>query len=450
LNGLGNALVSRFDRFNNLDDLNEAILIYKGAVSLLTDEDFRKALWLSNLGIAKKKLFLESGHLSDLNDGVDSLTDAVRLCPDGHARKASLFFNLATAMYTRFFRLGDENDYAQAIASYTSAACSQNAPASVRFQTAVWWAQLPQFNKFKGSIGGPAMKWNELKELMKLGPDSVEVDRVISSRLESWFNPEQKLGIPSEEWSESIPAYTVALGILPELSWLGSSIRDRHHQMAAVGKVVRDAVGTAINAHQYNKAVEWLEQGRSVIWGQILELRTPVDALKQTHLELAEKFLLLSAQLEDAGTRGHSLQREPLDSGGQYHGVAHARNLLLKEIRALPHFNRFLLPKTMSALFSAAERGPVVILSTSSWGTCDALVLMPGLDSEVLRIDLPAFTMQYAETLEETLRRLLREGGRGMKREGKMAPEAEFADILAELWERIAKPVLVGIGYNVS
>jgi hypothetical protein len=75
---------------------------------------------------------------------------------------------------------------------------------------------------------------------------------------------------------------------------------------------------------------------------------------------------------------------------------------------------------------------------------------MPGLDSEVLRIDLPAFTMQHAETLEETLRRLLREGGRGMKREGKMAPEAEFADILAELWERIAKPVLVGIGYNVS
>ncbi|KAJ7890443.1 hypothetical protein B0H13DRAFT_2665973 [Mycena leptocephala] len=158
---------------------------------------------------------------------------------------------------------------------------------------------------------------------------------------------QRKLSIPLEgQWTKSMPAFRTALELLPELSWLGLSVRDRHHHIVTAGQVVRDAVGTAINACEYGTALEWLEQGRSVIWGQILELRTPVDALKHSHPVLAEKFLLLSRQLEDAGTRDTSLQPglmdrhwESLHSAGQrYHAAANARNLLLKEIRALHKF----------------------------------------------------------------------------------------------------------------
>jgi hypothetical protein len=258
-----------------------------------------------------------------------------------------------------------------------------------------------------------------------------------------------------------MPAFRTALELLPELSWLGLSVRDRHHHLVTAGQVVRDAVGTAINACEYGTALEWLEQGRSVIWGQILELRTPVDALKHSHPVLAEKFLLLSRQLEDAGTRDTSLQPglmdrhwESLHSAGQrYHAAANARNLLLKEIRALHKFDRFLLPKTMSEHSRAAQKGLVVILNVNSWQICDALVLMSGPNHDVLRIPLPEFSTSIAEALEESLRSLLRENGRGEgldgKREGKMSPEDEFAHILSELWNRVAKPILEGIGYKV-
>jgi hypothetical protein len=441
--------MTRFNRLDDLSDLNEAIMLYKRNASLLTDSDYQKALWMNNLGIAQKKLFLKSENIADLNDAISALNDASCLCPDGHPQRAKFLANFAAAVLLRYSQFGDENDYEKAITAFTSAVYSRNAPASVRFKTAVLWARLPQANKFKESVGGPGLRWNEFERLMKLDSESLEFRQFVGNRSESWGASRGDLGILVEGWSESIPAFTAALDILPELSWLGLSIRDRHYHIVAAGEVVREAVGTAINAHEYGRAVEWLEQGRSIIWGQILELRTPVDALKQSHPDLAEKLLLFSTQLEGAGTRDISLHWELLQlAGDRYHEVAHARDLLLKEIRALPKFSRFLLPKTMSEISLAAEHGPVVILNVSLWQTA-ALVLMPGFVEEILYIPLPEFHIERIDALEKSLRGLVWEG-RGMKREGRMPPEAEFADILSELWKRVAKPILEGIGYSVS
>ncbi|KAJ7839739.1 CHAT domain-containing protein [Mycena leptocephala] len=261
-----------------------------------------------------------------------------------------------------------------------------------------------------------------------------------------------------------MPAYTVALNLLPELSCLGLSFGDRHHHLSKAGTMVRGAVGTAIKINQYDKAVEWVEQGRSVIWGQILELRTPLDALKETRPDLAEKLMVLSMQLEGAASRGTSEQMaqavfagqqsevEPIQVAAQrYHEAAHARDQLLKEIRALHEFDRFLLPKTMSELSLVMERGPVVILSVSTWA-CDALVLMPGLGEEVLHIPLPDFSIGHAEAFGKSLDSLVGHSGRGERlvgrREGNVDPEAQFAYILRELWKLVAKPVLAGLGYT--
>ncbi|KAF8175497.1 CHAT domain-containing protein [Mycena galopus ATCC 62051] len=453
LNGLGISLGMRFERLYDPGDLNEAVVMFKEAASFVTDNDFLKPLYLTNLGQARKTLFLKSGNLSDLNDAISNLTDAVHLCADYDPRKASLLLNFAAALHTRFRRTESENDYKQVIDACASAACSKNAPTSDRFRAAVLWAQHPQRRKLKDSSGMPA--WDQVDRLLKLGWESAEV-RQFYHDLTCGSN---RFAIPIEIFTDSIPAYTIALELLPELSWLGLSLRDRHHRILAAGKVVRDAVATAIRARQYGKAVQWLEQGRSVSWGQILKLRNPVEALKQSHPGLADKLILLSTELEDTGTRNTSLQPdlmgqrwEPLQSSRQrYHEAAHTRGLLLKEIRALPNFDRFLLPSTMAELSLAAERGPVVILIVSGWGT-SALALMPGMNEEVLSIPLLNFTIVDAQALEASLRTLLRDNGRGErlvgKQEGKMAPEAKFAQILSELWQRVAKPVLEGIGYT--
>ena len=78
-------------------------------------------------------------------------------------------------------------------------------------------------------------------------------------------------------------------------------------------------------------AIEWLEQGRSIVWGQLLQLRNPVDDLKHEHPDLATKLQYLSSSLE--GTSDQQLPSpgdQPLleESAKQYHELAHKRNEL--------------------------------------------------------------------------------------------------------------------------
>jgi hypothetical protein len=164
--------------------------------------------------------------------------------------------------------------------------------------------------------------------------------------------------------SSLLRAYTTAIKLLPELAWLGLSITDRHHHLSQVGQVVRDAASAAIAVHDYQKAVEWLDQGCSVIWGQLLNLRTPVDELREHHPGL-------STLLETAGTQSNAvadgIKAQPLESIAQRsHAHALRRNDVLQQIRELSGFERFLLSKPISELLQAAKMGPVAILNISS------------------------------------------------------------------------------------
>ncbi|KAJ7880844.1 CHAT domain-containing protein [Mycena leptocephala] len=248
-------------------------------------------------------------------------------------------------------------------------------------------------------------------------------------------------------------AYSVAMDLLPELVWLGLSIRDRHHHLLKASEVVRHAAAVAIALGHFQQAVEWLEQGRSVIWNQLLNLRTPVDILDNSHPELAQQLLSLSFQLDGSGTHVSDLEptkstmhQSPQSSANQAHQNALAREQLLQKIRELKGFERFLLPKTISELSQAAQHGPVVILN-STHGQCDALILIPGLDDDVMHVALTNAKPMNVESMAQSLCHLVRGGPERIvwKREGQMNPEEEFAQLLSELWLGIVKPVLEGL-----
>jgi hypothetical protein len=248
----------------------------------------------------------------------------------------------------------------------------------------------------------------------------------------------------------------MSLDLLPVLAWLGLSIKDRHYHIVRAGKMARNAATAAIAAGLPGVAVEWLERGRSIIWGQLLNLRTPVDDLRNKHPVLAEKFIFLSAQLERTGIRGgetnatNPLTQAP--NAQRSHDQALERNTLLEDIRRLEGFDRFLLPKAMSELSKAAQGGPVVILNISD-DRCDALVLSPGAP-DVIHIILPEFTPEDAENLSQSLHALVHHRGRNERlmgqREGNLDPEEVFGLILSELWTKLVKPVLNALNITVS
>ncbi|KAJ7893570.1 CHAT domain-containing protein, partial [Mycena leptocephala] len=437
LNHLGNVLQRRFERLGDLHDLDKSISLFRAALQLTPDEYSRKAFMLNNIGTAFKARFDHLKNPSDLNASVSSHEEAVQLIPDNHPDKALNLNSLASSLQSRFrlqkninditrsillsttalvsipdghpdrplilntlgnsflirFKeLGDEDDHHSMITHFSSAACSPFGPAHIRFHTASMWAENAQ----------------------------------------------------KAEHPSVLNAYQVALDLLPQVAWLGLSIIDRHHHLLRAGKVVRDAVAAAITASEYDKAVEWLEQGRSVIWGQLLNLRTPLDDLKHSHPSLAEKLQLNSLQLEGAGTRDNYRQdraHESLQSiAEQYHDCAQEREQLLREIRALKGFSGFLMPKKISEISLAAQKGHVVVLNISQF-RCDALIVMRSPASHRVRHVSLQYTLPKAEHLQTSLGSLVGNRLDG-KRENYVAPGKQFEHILSELWLYIVKPVV--------
>ncbi|KAJ7901501.1 TPR-like protein [Mycena leptocephala] len=403
LHNLGNSLLTRFECRGNPNDLDKAILMEENALSLTPDSHPDKPAFLNTLSGSLYRRFETVGNLDDLNRSVLMQEKAVSLTPRGHPNGPIRLNNLGNALSLRYERLGDNADMEEAIAQYKSAACSTTGAAQMRFMAASMWARCAKI------VGHPSL----------------------------------------------LEAYHVALDLLPELAWLGLSISDRHYHLLRAGKVVRDAAAAAIASGEVKKAVEWLEQGRSVIWGQLLNLRTPVDTLKDSHPKLANQLLSLSAQLEGSGTRmndgeiNESVPRQSLQSIADLaHQNAREREELLKQIRGLVGFSRFLLPKTISELSPAAQNGPVVMLNITD-ERCDALILMPCPEGKVKHISLDDFTPTSAASLAKSFRDLVRHPGSGGVtgrlvgvREGCQNPEDEFARGLSELWLGVARPVL--------
>ncbi|KAJ7612640.1 CHAT domain-containing protein [Roridomyces roridus] len=400
LSNLGSSLIARFQQLGSLEDLHSSVSVLDNALHITPEGHPDKASRFHNLGSSLMQRFQHLGTVEDLQRSVSLLEDAVRLIPDGHPDKVSMLNNLGNSLMNRFEQFHDYSALGHATTLYSSAACSPTGSANVRFNSASNWAL----------------------SCIKLGESPLK-------------------------------AYQVALDLLPELAWLGLPIPDRHHHLKSAGEIVRNAAASALAADQPEKAVEWLEQGRSVIWGQLLNLRTPMDALMERDPRRANELLSLSSQLERLGNTqspSSGTQPSPQSIAAQAYHAAERRQKLIQEIWQLEGFERFLMPKTISELSSAAQGGPVVIINVTDTGG-DAVVLLHGLHNKVIHIPLQHLNQDLNAPvgLSTSLRDLVGRNIRLLaKKEGQKTTENGLKDILSTLWVGIVKPVLDGLAFN--
>jgi hypothetical protein len=150
--------------------------------------------------------------------------------------------------------------------------------------------------------------------------------------------------------SQSLLGYETALFLLPRVAWLGESLPVRSEYLASIGTLATEAAATAIAFEKPHLALEWLEQGRSIVWGQLLNLRTPVDDLRAVNPNLANDLVWTSRALEKASTRdtgsnGLDASLSLEDAAQNHRRLAEKWDNLLKSARTLPGFEDFLLPK---------------------------------------------------------------------------------------------------------
>jgi len=170
--------------------------------------------------------------------------------------------------------------------------------------------------------------------------------------------------------SEALDAYSNLVDPIPRVVWLGRTVDQRYKEISRTGNTVADAVMAAIHLGEFKLALEWMEQGRSIVWGQMLQLRTPLDELHKRHPKEANLLERISHSLDATSIacpdHPDSCARPAwsLEQEAQTHRrLAEEYDGILACIRNLPDFSDFLRPRKFESLCNAATSGPVVVIN---------------------------------------------------------------------------------------
>ncbi|KAF5320612.1 hypothetical protein D9611_013741 [Ephemerocybe angulata] len=424
LNNLGISLTWHSKRTNKISDISEVILVQRRAVDLAPQGHAGLAGWLNNLSDSLTRRFLETHELGDIAEAVSTQLRAVDLTPKGHPSLPVRLGGLASSLYCRSLFTCDNGDREESLRLFKAAAlCTAGSPGT-KLLAAKRWA----------------------KELIQLCPQ------------------------PS---TEIVLAFDTALDSVGLIAGLERTVRGRYTQLENISGLALEAAAAAFGIDRADKALEWLEQGRCLVWTQLNSLRTPLDDLRVHNKGLAKKIDAISRQLDNAGSSrgapdiGMSLEEKiSLEDEARVHlGLVGQWNDVLRTARAIPGFQSFLMPSPCSALMQhLPESGPIVVINVHD-RRCDALALLAGLD-EPLHIPLPNFSVEksskYRAVLDSQLRTRnlrVREVGAVTSIDGEVrgirsVPIGEHGEdppvqrVLRGLWEEVVKPILTALGFS--
>ncbi|KAF8596916.1 hypothetical protein BDV93DRAFT_454084 [Ceratobasidium sp. AG-I] len=450
-NNLGNSYARRFERLGELEDISRAIDCQSQAVHRTPNGHPDMPGRFNNLGTSYLRQFERLGELEDISKAIDSQTQAVHLTPNGHPDMPSGFNNLGNSYKCRFERLGELEDISKAIdcaiRAYTRAleVLSGAHMLIPTLQLALGQSHLTRGVLFGDSHNmAKALEYFIASACSSTGPPSVRLDAA-----KSWANLSLII-YPSN----TLQAHHTAMLLLPELIWLGTTSARRYECITEVGAVAVEAAAAAISAKKYDLALEWLEQGRSIVWTQTLQLRMPYDVLSPVDPKLSQQLQHVSRELELASQRTPSniiAGSDPMtleQATLRHQHLTHQYEKLVAQARELPGFHDFMLPKTAAELKLAARSGPVVVVNIHA-EHCDALILSPQ-SNEVAHVPLPELSHSELSRLHNLMLTTLKAKSireRAMARLKELDGD-HFKHILTTLWHKLVKPVLDFLGYT--
>ena len=331
LSNLGNSFSDRFEMFGEIKDSDSAIGQLQEAVDLSPPNSIELSGRLSNLGIAFHSRFERFEEVKDIDTAIERKSEAIILTPIDSADRSRCFHSLGQSLLHRFQRFKAPRDFKEGVDALRTSALSPNGRPINRIHSALVWAHIMHAN----------------------------------------------------DPTSAIEAYDQAIGLLPQVVWIGfSAVTQLERLTSRIQSLACDAAACMISLAQsqpdqeqyyLGRAVELLDQGRSVLWSQ-------ASSLKQDLRALQEVDSLLAKDLDRVGKAlGQSCFRSPKDMPSEtdaqlFRRYAEQWDELLSRARKLPGFDRFLLPPPISKLRQAADGGPVVIINSCEF-RWDALIV---------------------------------------------------------------------------
>jgi tetratricopeptide (TPR) repeat protein len=408
LHGLSHTLRIRYLARAEPGDLDEAIAIGRAAVAGAPPDRPGRS-HLVNLAVLLIDRSVRDDDPSDLDEAIAIAETAVAGTPATHPRQVQQLSLLGTALMTRFERSGQQADLEQAIVAFSKATRVESSPPLDRMHAARRW-----------------------------GRAAIQAGHIDSAA----------------------DGLAVAVQLLPQFAWHGLPHATREERIGEWNGLAADAAACAIRAGRPQAALELLEAGRSVIWNQLFSLRTDLTDLTEHRPELAERLNQIRAALNaplptstappapspdiKAGP-GPWSQTEQNHAGEERMRLALEFDELVRRIRAITGFEKFLEPTPFSQLREAASGGPVAIINTSQHG-CHALMVST---TSVQVVELPDLTHAKVTRRAADLVRILGDAAKPdrppLERE---RDRHTFLGILTWLWDAVAEPVLTTLGYT--
>ncbi|KAG8923868.1 hypothetical protein FRC02_010844 [Tulasnella sp. 418] len=394
LNNLGSCLRSRYESGGNVEDLEEAIQYFRSALSLQSSQKSEHSpeypILLRNIGTSLLTLYKHDGcnETQYLDEAIQCLNDVIHLgAPSNHPLLASTWAVLASIYADKPQLLTPTDD----IKDFTDL-----------FQKAVNHPTTSPRDRFRLSL--------------------------------AW--------IEKQHGASGLKAYQKCLELSDRLVLVRPSITSRHQFLSSVSSLlVTEAVASALIAGEVERAVEFLDQGKSLLLSQVGRYRTSIDELKEVNPGLAEEFTRISEQLE-LSTISDITFSIPSSSmkhhASKYWNMAESWNVTVEKIRQLHGFSGFLRAPEFSILRQAAKIGPVIIVNAHPYHTGAIIVWET---QEPIHVALPNVTPTQISKYFALFRRSIEKITVGGAKAGKSARSC-ILGILRALWEDIVQPIV--------
>ncbi|VDB86990.1 unnamed protein product [Peniophora sp. CBMAI 1063] len=429
---LGRSLRVRFRLNGGLNDMEESVAMLRRAVEHTPNDQLKKAGRYSSLGEALLARFAHKGELEDLDGAIAAHKSATDLTPDTSPSKAETLGALGNAMLTRYERLGEADDLEQAVEIHRRAV---DLTPNTHY---VMSARLRDFGITQKQAFGRLSSQANFDEAAKALKDSMtHAPSRPQERLQSAQQLIELLSAnPEFSSAESIlAAHGHIIAMIPEFVWLGHDLHRRSQESARCGALVSAAVYASIAAGALDKAVEWLDAGRTVILSQALALRAPLDELQSVHPELASSLHDIQVQLQQSA--------HDSSSPGDLRMLAIQYERLIEIVNECPGFEKFMRPKSFDMILPSLNllNGSVVFIVVDE-AHCDALILSS--DGAIQHVALTELSLKGAHELcTHWVANLSAQGG---LRESELDESRDdlrsTQAVMEDVWKWIVKPVL--------
>jgi tetratricopeptide (TPR) repeat protein len=503
LGTLGVALLTRFQKYEQVADLADAVQFSGQAAELAPPGGTRRALWLSNYGGALRARYGWTQDRADMIKAIGLMREAAAAVPVNHPDRARYAINVSAAtqhlcraemsiaaldeagaglkevldnvadgpapmlaallsargalLTTRYEQTNSDSDLQEALrccreAVRLSSRDGRNADYAANLASTLL-ARARRTNE-------PAHQTEALAALLDSAADPgtsirarIFALRVSATMIGAAGNPATAAALLAEA------VRLLALTVPRQLARA-----DQEHWLGQFSNLAADAAASAIAAGQYRDAVTILEQGRGILIGQSLELRSGAAELSAAAPELADRFEQIRSELDASVGPIPELNPDPMSDAlatfDASRSAAARRSELVAEldrltgqIRELPGMAGFLRRPHFEDIASAAASGPVIFLNVSELRS-DALVLRPsGVEAINLNAVTPANVAQHVTMLGDAVRAFesakasVQERGTAAAQEAIKQAELAAGAVLDWLWRAVVAPVLAPVSY---